>query len=127
MDHIAETECRRKRLWITGAAAYVLFLAGFIGALLVARHRVLEPERRSAAQAHWEAWREEAAKEVRESQGSRRQVPISPEPPAVVLLRDYFGWCVAIVAVMGSALFASFWFFLHGSLTQARRTHGRPS
>jgi hypothetical protein len=45
----------------------------------------------------------------------KRRPPKSPQPPALLLMRDYFGVCLALAIVLSSVLFATFMFFVRGA------------
>lgn len=53
------------------------------------------------AQANWEQWRADTTKP---GPVARRE-PRSPEPPALVLLRDYYGVCLGAALFFSSLLF----------------------
>ncbi|HJQ81746.1 MAG TPA: hypothetical protein VJ828_17410 [Lacipirellulaceae bacterium] len=48
----------------------------------------------------WEAWREDVRQQDEQPGPVRRRVPKSAEPPALVLMRDYFA-----VSLVGAVLF----------------------
>lgn len=115
-----ETNGRPWLRW-TLAAGYAVLLIAIIAALLAVRHRVLAPDRRAAAQAAWETWRRDV-EAARKAGKTRRRLPPSDEPPAVVLLRDYFLTCTIIALVLASAVYGSFAFFVTGAARSGRPT-----
>ena len=95
---------------------YVSLLAAVIGGLVYARSRVMAAYDTDQARSEWEQWREDA-KEQAEGKGPvARRVPKSAEPPALVLMRDYFAVCVVIAVGLSSILFGTFVFLLRGVL-----------
>lgn len=101
-------------LWLV---AYVALLAAIVGGLFYARQRALAIYGTDEAQEQWEAWREDA-QEHAEGQGPvARRVPRSAEPPALVLMRDYFGVCVVIAVALSSVLFGTLVIFIRGALS----------
>ena len=119
-----ETNGRPWLRW-TLAAGYGVLLVAIVSGLVSVRHRVLAPDRRAAAQAAWETWRRDI-EAARKAGKTRRRLPPSDEPPAVVLLRDYFLTCTVIALVLASAVYGSFAFFVAGA---ARSSHsaGHPA
>jgi hypothetical protein len=69
--------------------------------LATARQSVLLNQASSESNQEWQRWRE-AAEERRD-----RRVPKSAEPPALVLMRDYFMVCVA-----GALIFAGLFYWI---------------
>ena len=66
------------------------------------------------SQEEWNQWRE-AVQHDKASMGPvQRRVPRSAEPPALVLLRDYFVVCLSGALVLSSVLFGAFVLFLRG-------------
>lgn len=100
-------------IWIQ---LYVALLAAVVGGLLYARHRALVIYGTEHAQAEWDTWRED----VQEQSGGKgpvaRRVPKSAEPPALVLVRDYFAICMMIAVGLSSVLFATLVIFIRGVL-----------
>jgi hypothetical protein len=106
----------RHWLWWS-AACYLLIVAGVIWSLFSARSWALSDLATPESTAEWEAWRADVRAQQDQPTPVRRAVPKSAEPPALVLMRDYFG-----VSITGAILFSSvlFWicaWLLHGMLT----------
>ena len=72
------------------------------------------------AGAHWQEWRRAAA-ELGESGPVKRTMPKAAEPPALLLMRDYFGSCLAISLLLTSALFLWFMVALRGAFRPAAK------
>lgn len=68
------------------------------------------------AQSDWNRFRDDMARLSKEGPVERRR-PKSPEPPALVLMRDYFGVSLAAAAVFGSLLFVMLMGAVRGALT----------
>lgn len=97
-------------LWLM---LWIAMLAAIAAAMFYVRDGVLHSAD-AESQQNWEEWRE-AVKEGRGKEGPvQRRVPKSVEPPAIVLLRDHFGVCLAIALVLSSVLFGTFVLFVRG-------------
>lgn len=79
------------------ALGYVVVGAAACGGLLVLRSSVLEQESTAAASKSWKQWKAETERISREQGPLVRRPVKSDEPPALILLRDYFGNIVAAV------------------------------
>lgn len=106
-------------LWIVGYAVLVIAL---VGGLIYARSEMIRTLGTPQAQAAWDQWREEAkAKSGADKQPIegpvQRRVPKSAEPPALVLLRDYFGICLGGGLLFSSLLYFMIMFAVRGVLT----------
>lgn len=95
---------------------YVALLAAVVGGLFYARHRALVIYGTDRAQVEWDAWREDAKSQAAGKGPVIRRVPRSGEPPALVLMRDYFGVCLVIALGLSSVLFGTLVFFVRGVL-----------
>jgi hypothetical protein len=84
---------------------YVLFAALLVAGMLIARQSIVPELSSSQSQADWNAWRAEAARQDGTHGPVQRAVPKSPEPPMLVLLRDYFPACVLGLLLPLSALY----------------------
>ena len=72
------------------------------------------------AQAEWDAWRNSRPNQPDAKQPVLRRPPKSPEPPALVLMRDYFGVMLTAAIVFSSLLFAALTFATLGVLGRSR-------
>jgi hypothetical protein len=84
---------------------YLLFVAGIVYGMSVIRQGVIADLGTPQAQADWNAWRTEAAQQDGTKGPVQRSVPKSPEPPMLVLMRDYFPACVLGLLLPLSALY----------------------
>ncbi len=103
----------RTSVWLF---AYVLCIALVVGGMFMARARSLAAFDTPAAEAAWQDWREDVRNEIPTSGSTRRRVPKSEEPPALVLMRDYFAACTLFAVVMSSALFLTTAIVVKGAL-----------
>jgi hypothetical protein len=86
-------------LWITGYAA----LMGVVTwSMFAARDRAIEQLSTPQSVAQWQAWREDVQQQQATPGPVQRRVPKSSEPPALVLMRDYFA-----VSLFGAMLFST--------------------
>lgn len=105
-------------IWLV---AYAIFITSIIAGLLYGRRQALTVYGTAQAQAEWDTWREDASHMAAGPGPVKRRPPKSPEPPALKLMRDYFGICLALAVVLSTILFATFMFFLHGALQPSQR------
>jgi hypothetical protein len=112
-------------LWLP---AYALLLALVVGGLFYGRAAALRVYGTDAAASQWQTWRSDVeAAQKSPHPAVRRRIPKSTEPPALVLMRDYFPVVLAGSVVLSSVLFATLALFVAGALAQPslpRRTRG---
>ena len=127
MTHSFEEIHRLQRSGLIWLIAYLSMMALVVWLVFHARDRVMESLSSPEARAEWEDWRN-AASEQSISGPVKRRKPESPEPPALVLMRDSFGVVLAAAIVLGSVLFATFMFMARGTFhSVANRRSGPPS
>ena len=102
---------------ITG---YLLMLGAIAWSLMVARDWALAELTTAESRRDWDAWRADVRQQDEQAGPVRRQVPKSAEPPALVLMRDYFA-----VSLVGALLFMTllYWvnaWFIYGILHLTR-------
>jgi hypothetical protein len=73
-----------------------------VWSLFAARRWALTELSTPKAIGQWETWREDVRQQATRPGPVRRRVPNSAEPPALVLMRDYFA-----VSLVGSILFTT--------------------
>jgi hypothetical protein len=100
---------RANLIWLV---AYAAMLTAIVAAMLQGRQSTLEAFDTPEARAQWQAWRE-AEPNTSEQGPVQRRPPSTTEPPALVLMRDYFG-----VMLSGALLFSS---LLFGAIMVAAR------
>jgi hypothetical protein len=98
-------------------ALYVALVAAVVGGLVYARSRVMTSYGTDQAQSEWDTWREDAKSQAEGKGPVARRVPKSAEPPALVLMRDYFALCMVIAVALSSVLFGTLAFFVRGALS----------
>lgn len=87
--------------------AWLVTMLVLVAALVVARQAVISSLSTPAAQAQWQRWKqEETARQADPQTSVKRRVPNSPEPPALVLMRDSFPAIVAALTVVATLCFA---------------------
>jgi hypothetical protein len=86
-------------LWSFG---YVGLMVAVAWSLLAVRDWALAEMSTLESVENWEAWREGVRVQQTEPSPVQRRVPQSAEPPALVLMRDYFG-----VSLAGAVLFST--------------------
>ena len=107
-------------LWLV---AYLLVVTAIVGGLLYARRWVLAELDRPEARAQWEQWRADEIRRHEDQSGPvRRHPPVSREPPALVMLRDYFVASAVACLAIGSFLFGFFMLVLRGIFSQTERS-----
>lgn len=103
-------------------AGYVLLLGAILWSLIAARKWALAELATPESIRQWEAWREDVWQQDQRPGPVRRRVPKSAEPPALVLMRDYFA-----VSLVGAVLFMTllYWvvaWFVYGILHSSARS-----
>jgi hypothetical protein len=96
--------------------AYLLMLAAVAGAVIYGRQRGLEIYGSAAAQGEWDQWRADARKMAEQPSTVKRREPQSVEPPALVLMRDYFAVCLTGALILSTVLFGTFMIFVRGAV-----------
>jgi hypothetical protein len=96
----ANAQRSRRRLLFLGAG-YVAMVIAIVWSLVSARHWTFAELATPQATEEWQQWREEARRR------QDRRVPKSEEPPALVLMRDYFAVCL-----IGAIFFTSLLYWI---------------
>lgn len=96
-----------------------VLIAVVIGGLFYARHQAFAVYGDRAAQTEWDAWREDAQELAKGTGPVTRRAPKSVSPPALVLMRDYFGVCLVLSVLLSSVLFIATLAFIRGAFTAA--------
>jgi hypothetical protein len=108
-----ERTTRARWPWVSGIG-YVLLLAAVLWALLAAREWALTVAASPQSLREWQAWRQDVEQQRTERVPVQRRVPKSIEPPALVLMRDYFAVCLVGAIVFSSLLYWVVAWFIHG-------------
>jgi hypothetical protein len=111
--------------WLWGAA-YLLAMALAVLSLFNLRQSVLREMATPQARQDWEKVREAARATNRGEGPVKRRVPASDEPPALVLMRDYFAVLLVGALVFGSALFVTVMIAVKGVLQPQKMPHAPP-
>jgi hypothetical protein len=104
---------------------YFVFAAALIVGMFQVRESMVPELSTPQSQADWESWRAEAAQQDGKHGPVQRVVPKSPEPPLLVLLRDYFPACVVGLLLPLTALYAVIAWMICGVLRQANSSRSR--
>ncbi len=104
------------RWWIAGYAV----LAGLVvWSMFAARDRALEQLSTPQSVGDWQAWRADVEQQQTNPGPVQRRVPKSSEPPALVLMRDYFAVSLAGALLFSTLLYWVLAWFVSGMLTTA--------
>jgi hypothetical protein len=96
----------RRKVNLIWLALYLATITGIVLLVLAGRKTTLREFDTPEARAQWQAWRE--AEPNQDTGGPvRRRPPSSVEPPALVLMRDYFAVVMSAAVLFGSLLFAA--------------------
>jgi hypothetical protein len=87
------------RWWIVG---YFMLACVAVFTMLAVRDRAIRELSTPQSIAQWQAWKADVAQKLTIPGPVQRRVPRSNEPPALVLMRDYFA-----VSLAGAVLFCS--------------------
>jgi hypothetical protein len=101
---------RRVRLsncLVVAIAGYIGLIAAVCWSLATARQWALAQLATPESIRQWEAWRDDVRRQESEPGPVRHRVPKSAEPPALVLMRDYF-----FVSLVGAVLFTTLLYWL---------------
>jgi hypothetical protein len=98
-------------------AAYLAAIALVIAGVSYMRIVALAVYGTPQAQTEWDTWREDVKELEKQPYPVKRRMPKSAEPPALVLMRDYFGVCLTIAIVLSSILFGTFMVLVRGAMS----------
>jgi hypothetical protein len=100
-------------LWF---AAYLMTMAALILALVVVRGRVVANLSSPESLADWQRWKDETQQESGTTNvGPVQRIPVkSDEPPALILMRDYFAAILAVALLISSFLFGFLMIVIRG-------------
>lgn len=114
----------RITLWLLG---YALLISAIISAMLWQRQEVLTTMSTAEARSEWDTWRDDVIRQQSNPGPVQRRIPKSAEPPALVLMRDYFA-----VSLVGATFFTSllYWivaWLVSGALSSSSHPANNPS
>jgi hypothetical protein len=101
--------------WIL-IALFVAALAAATWGMFAGRRWAMETYGGVQAQGQWDNWRDDVKQHASAPAPVRRKVPASVEPPALVLMRDYFPICLVGALGLTAVLAGTFLFFVRGAL-----------
>src|SRR5262245_36654228 len=90
--------------WLVG---YVVLLSAILWSLYYVRWWALAEMAKPDSVGQWQTWREDERQQAEHPGPVQRRVPKSVEPPALVLMRDYFG-----ISLAGAVLFSSLLYWI---------------
>jgi hypothetical protein len=102
------------------AAIFLAALAATGWGMLRARAWAFATYGGSESQVEWEEWREDVKKNAENPAYVKRRMPKSVEPPALVLMRDYFPVCMAGSLALTGVLAGAFLFFIRGAASPSQ-------
>jgi|FLYL01.1.fsa_nt_gi hypothetical protein len=108
------------RFWVIWIPLYGAVIAAVVFGLWYARRQAEAIYQTPQAIADWQKWVREAERQERGEGPVRRRAPKVQEPPAAILMRDYFGVCLAGAIALSSALYWSLAVMIHGALFAGR-------
>src|SRR3954471_11138291 len=99
---------RISRWWRWWFVGYVVVVGVVVGTMFSMRQSAVSQLSSPKSISDWQAWREDVREQQSHKGTVERRVPKSDEPPALVLMRDFFG-----VLTIGALLFSSmlYWIF----------------
>jgi hypothetical protein len=107
-------------LWLL-STCYLGLVAVVVWSMFAARRSVLTNLATTESIQNWQEWRDDVVLQQQHPQTVQRRVPKSTEPPALVLMRDYFP-----ISLSGALLFATclYWimaWFIIGTLVSSHK------
>lgn len=102
--------------WVCVAVGFAALLGAVAWGMDYARRSALATYQGPEAKADWEDWRKDAKQQAEGAGPVFRRVPKSTEPPALVMMRDYFWECLICAWAVTAAVAWSMYFFFRGML-----------
>lgn len=102
--------------WSVWLIAYLAMLSLVTWGMFRGRSAAIAAYQGEEAKQDWEQWRQEAKSQAEGEGPVTRRVPKSHEPPALVLMRDYFWQCLGGAWLISSALSVSMAILFGGML-----------
>lgn len=120
-----------KKYLAIAAVVYFIVLVTLVGGMYFMRQSVLRTLSTPEARGDWQQWRSDVEQQQEEPLAVARRVPKSEEPPALILMRDYFVTCLIGATLFVSLLYWAFAGMVIGALAADRATstsqNNRPS
>jgi hypothetical protein len=108
-------------LLLVSITLYVILMGAVIWSLTAARQWALTHLATADSVGDWQTWREDVKQQQTQGGPVRRRVPQSAEPPALVLMRDYFAVCVTGAILFVTVLYWVTAWFIRGILARPTR------
>jgi hypothetical protein len=102
------------RWWLV---AYALLAAAFIGGMFHVRQSVFATYSSPESIADWRQWKSDVERGQTNPGPVQRRVPKSDEPPALVLMRDYFAVSLTAAVFFTSLLYWVMAWLITGAVT----------
>lgn len=102
--------------WLWGAC-YVVLIGVVVWSLYGARRWALAEMATPKSSGDWLTWRSDVEQQQQHAGPVWRRVPESVEPPAIVLMRDYFGVCMTGALLFTTVLYGVIAWFVMGALS----------
>jgi hypothetical protein len=103
---------------ILGVVIYLVVAGLLVAWLTHVRNWSFETQTTSQAQSEWQRWKKDAARPATTEGSVERRVPVSQEPPLLVLMREHFAMSVVATLFFWTALFAPLIWMLRGVLRE---------
>lgn len=100
---------------ITAALMYILCMAAVTYGMFTAKRSAIRNYGSAHAVDQWETWRSEAAKQSGGEGPVNRRPPKSEQPPALMLMTEHFGTCLALSLLLTSILYATLVVMVRGA------------
>jgi hypothetical protein len=110
-----------RTLIVVAIVGYTLLIAAVFIGMFAWRRDVLADMATPEAQSEWNDWRTKAAQQDGKHGPVQLTVSKSPQPPVLVLMRDFFPACVIGLLVPLSALYGVIAWLVCGVLRQSGR------
>jgi hypothetical protein len=110
----------RPRRWVwLWATCYMVLIGTIVGSLFYAKRRMLAEFSNGTIVRDWQTWRDDVQQHEETLGPIERRVPTSVEPPALVLMRDYFGVSLAGAVVFTTLLYWIVVWLVTGAISTA--------
>ena len=114
---------RTSRRWLWWIAGYILLAGAVAGTMFWLRQSSVPGWSSKESISDWQQWRSDVESQQEKRGPVKRDVPKSEEPPALVLMRDFFGVMLAGALLFTSMLYWILAWFLTGIWTTKQPSH----
>ncbi len=98
------------------ALGYVVCMAAVVWGMLRFREQAVATYGTPEAQADWQTWRDAATQEANNEGPIKRRAPESDQPPALVLMDEYFPACLGLALLLSSVLYGATALMIYGAV-----------